>query len=436
MPITQVGATVSGTAVSGANVTLTLPAGMAENDMVLLVGGHALAHSATPADPPTTNGPSTGGYTAIVNSHTQNGAFDSITLGSWRKFMGATPDTSVVGLGDTLAADGTVYHAIVLRGVDLTTPVDATAAMVRPGGTSPPDCPSITVVTVGAWVFAIGGCAVNDATVTAPTGYTGLAWSSVVDTNLCGLGFAYKEATATGAEDPGAYADVGALTSPGGFTIAIRPASGSTPIAGDDTGSGADTATLTASQSATDTGAGTDSASSSAALTGSDTGAGADVASLVVDITATDTATGVDTAVVDAGGTTAKAGDDTATGVDTASVSRTGSTADTATASDAGSTAASLSATDTATAVDSAFVTVILAATDTASATDLATLANAVAASDLATALESASYVDPGVIITTPAARTLVVAAETRALVVPAEDRVLTVPPETRTLEA
>lgn len=228
MAITQVGATVSDALGSGADVTLTLPS-MLAGDVVVLIGGTS---NATSGPLPSTAGPSTAGYTQIILDHTDadtaTPSEDWCMFGAWYKVMGATPDTSVVGQGNGNASNATVYHAIVLRGVDTTTPVEAVSTMSRPGDSNPPNPPAVTVATVGAWVFACGAVPNLDATATAPTGYAGLAWAAGNDTNDISAGFAYKEATTTGSEDPGAFSGLDAPIelNPGAFTFAIKPAGG------------------------------------------------------------------------------------------------------------------------------------------------------------------------------------------------------------------
>ncbi len=67
--------------------------------------------------------------------------------------MGATPDT-VIGFNqaDTEDTCGVIQ---VWRGQDLTTPEDTTPTIAS-SGNGMPDSPSITTVTDGALVFAIG----------------------------------------------------------------------------------------------------------------------------------------------------------------------------------------------------------------------------------------------------------------------------------------
>lgn len=217
MAITQVGSTVSGTANNGGDVTLTLPT-MAEGDVVVVIGGYAQKPSTDPATPT--------GYTLVtVGSTVTNAANGYGRIGAWYKVQGPTPDANVTGAGFGSTSASTTYHAIVLRGVDTAAVVDVTSAVVANADPGAPDAPAVTVATIGAWVFAVGYANTTDDVVTGISGYTGLAWAAADDTHDCSLGFSYKEATATGTEDPAAYTDISGLN-PGAFTFAIKPAAG------------------------------------------------------------------------------------------------------------------------------------------------------------------------------------------------------------------
>jgi hypothetical protein len=198
--------------------------------------------------------------------------------------------------------------------------------------------------------------------------------------------------------DTGAGAETGSLAAAatGADTAASAEAS-SIGLGGiGDTGTGSDAGTLAAALAGADSAAAADSGSLAASPAATDTGAGADAATLVVNVTASDAAAGVDAATVDTGsGDASKTGSDTATGTEAGATAATTTAADTATATDTATVSAARTAADTATATESATVTVILAGSDVATATDLAALAVAVAAAELAATLEAASWTDP-----------------------------------------
>lgn len=246
MAIQQIGSTVTGAAGNGNNPVLTLPSGIQEGDVVVVIGGWA--QKATTGTP---EGPSEAGYTRIQwFSTVTTSATGWGWIGAWYKVMGPTPDSSVTGQALSVTSVSSVYHAVVLRGVDTTNVVDnQTTQFVANGATGTPDPPTVNVESVGAWVFACGFTSVVDATATAPTGYTGLAWGSQNDTYDTSLGFAIKQATAIGIEDPGAFSGLNSGENPGAFTFAIRPE----PVATETIITASDSAAITVSESVSTT---------------------------------------------------------------------------------------------------------------------------------------------------------------------------------------
>ncbi len=123
MAITIVGTPQAATGGNGSDVTLTFDGTPAEDDYVLLFGG-SHDEDGTPAV-----GPSTAGYTEEALRQDSNEVFSE---GLWGKFLGATPDTTVVGKGSGDTQELTAYFCWVLRGVDLTTPWTYTPEEVDP----------------------------------------------------------------------------------------------------------------------------------------------------------------------------------------------------------------------------------------------------------------------------------------------------------------
>ena len=201
----------TGSSGTGGNITLTLTAGIAQNDVVYVAFGIGSTTDKILAM-------TTAGYTKLAEVF-----ISGTNLAVFRKVMGATPDSQAVctGSGDAAEEAGAAFH--VWRGADTTTPEDATTTTAT-GTAAAPDSPSITTVTDAAIVLAIGANAINDASVrTAPTGY-GNAQSVAVNGNeLITVGMASKSVSPAGAENPAAWtawdtADWGAAT------VAIRPA--------------------------------------------------------------------------------------------------------------------------------------------------------------------------------------------------------------------
>ena len=217
MAITIVGTAQIGTNGNGGDVTLTFDVAPVEGDMVLVLGGHGNQNLGTGPI-----GPSTAGYTQRALYHSN---VIEVSNGVWTKFMGATPDATVVCQGSGVIEDGVVYASIVLRGVDPTTPLDAviveTSELV--GGISTDvDLDAITTVTDGAWV--IGGWNHRSTGLfSGPTGYSNFVFDTVVDTNRLSGALATIEVATAGVEDPPVFS--GNRSDPWyGYTVAIRPA--------------------------------------------------------------------------------------------------------------------------------------------------------------------------------------------------------------------
>jgi len=209
MAIAIVGTPRVGSQASGANVTLIFDVAPQENDLVLVCGGHG--------SDAVSIGPSTAGYTAIA-THTA-----SPKGGIWRKFMGSTPDTQVVCIGGGDAQDAVAYGSIVLRGVDLTTPLDVAHTVAGPSSVANPDPPSIEPVTNGVWIVAAYWEQGRDVSASSgPSGYSNFASIGQIDTNRFGVGLATKFLATAAPEDPGVFTLGTALTWYT-VTLALRP---------------------------------------------------------------------------------------------------------------------------------------------------------------------------------------------------------------------
>jgi hypothetical protein len=207
MAITFVGSTTI-----QSNGSLSLPGGMQENDIVILLQA---SDSGTPAVP--------SGYTSIFSDA---GGAPSCSIS--RKFMGSTPDTSVT-ISDWSGANQEAAIAYVMRGVNTTTPIDV-AAVSAANGTGNPNPPSTSTVTAGAAVLACGFLDDDNATVSALSGYSDLAqvFTNAAAGATCTLMVSWKEIASPGAEDPGTYSTTGDDAWVG-VTFALRPAAAARP---------------------------------------------------------------------------------------------------------------------------------------------------------------------------------------------------------------
>lgn len=209
MTISIVGVGQGGNNINGGDVTLTFNVAPIAGDVVYVFGGHGAATN--------TIGPSTAGYTALVSDTSTTCKF-----GVWRKVMGSSPDTTVVCQGGGNAADAVAYCSLVLRGVDTSTPEDATTTTAT-GSSTNPDPPSITTVKSGAWVLALSSSVVNDTTPGTITNYVNTVSSTATDTNPFTTAGATRSIAAPGAENPAAWS----TWSTGVWfaaSVAVRPA--------------------------------------------------------------------------------------------------------------------------------------------------------------------------------------------------------------------
>lgn len=222
MAITLVG-TASASTINDTNVTVTLPVGTTTDDVV-----YAAFCFGDPTDRDV--GIVTSGYTELADLFANDNR--DINFAVYRKVMGGTPDTTVEF--DTPTATGNIAAAgavVVLRGVDTTTPEDATTTTATGIDGSQVDPPSITTATNGAWVIAAAGWT-NLAVPTAPSGYSNLIEDSGDDAQDANIMMATKEIATAGAENPGVFGNtVGAGTDAWcAVTIAVKPSGGAAAV--------------------------------------------------------------------------------------------------------------------------------------------------------------------------------------------------------------
>lgn len=194
----------------GANHDVTLPGPPAADDIVIF---------ACVNDAAITPGLQTSGYTDIHTGATALPGFES----GFKK-MGGTPDT-IITFNQTFTADSTTGVLQVWRGQDLTTPEDTTPT-TDSAGSGMPDSPSITTITDGALVFAIGFLDDENiaSSVTVPSGYGDLLANDVsVFVGNATVMIASKEVASAGAEDPAVFGGSG-TNDWVSATFALRPA--------------------------------------------------------------------------------------------------------------------------------------------------------------------------------------------------------------------
>lgn len=205
---------------ANSDLTVTLPGGMAQNDVVYAAYG-VIDNTNTDRNCATV----TSGYTELADLFAND--TNDTNLGVYRKVQGGSPDSTVVFSGVGIATWGIWGAVEVLIDVDTTTPEDATTTTATGTNSGTPDPPSITTVTNNAWVVAIGASGENapGAPVTVPTNYTNLEddWSAAGYGRIM---MATRLIAGAGAENPGTFGGIGAS---GNYswcaaTVAVRPA--------------------------------------------------------------------------------------------------------------------------------------------------------------------------------------------------------------------
>jgi len=161
------------------------------------------------------------GYTVNADLYANDG-LDS-NLGVFYKIMGSTPDTSVSISSGLTKLQWLVY---VFRGVNTTTPLDATTTTNTRIDSADGLSPSITTVTANAMVLSAYGTGDFNSLTAAPSGYT------VETGGLSGygrIGVGYKLKATAGLESPSAWdhSATSTLNSSCTATVALRPAGAS-----------------------------------------------------------------------------------------------------------------------------------------------------------------------------------------------------------------
>lgn len=210
MAISLVGSGLSGVNTNGGNVTISIPStfGVAQNDVIVVIGGHGNTGTA----------PSVSGFTSLLTDDNGNAALNA----AWKR-MSSAPDTSITCNGGGDANDAVSYVALIFRGVNSGTAIDASAVSAHV--TSDPNSPSITTVTDNAAVISGFVSETNfSATVNPPTGYGNRVFANISDARPVTSGAAWKLVPTAGAENPGVWdTSVSPTASNVSVTVALRP---------------------------------------------------------------------------------------------------------------------------------------------------------------------------------------------------------------------
>lgn len=188
--------------------TITFPVTPAIGDVVYVFGGTTLG--AIPISI------ATPGYTELATVSM------SVTSKLFRKVLNAVETTVTTGVN--YSGYVTMIGAIVLRGVNTTTPEDATVTT----SSSPTLTPPITTVNANSWVLAIqmGGSTSPSPATAGPAGYSNFAAAATGIGSTSGNSLDFAAATklvaTAGVEDPGNFTHTYDLAH--NYTVAVRKA--------------------------------------------------------------------------------------------------------------------------------------------------------------------------------------------------------------------
>lgn len=154
---------------------------------------------------------------------------DSFDCQLWARYkiMTSTPDTSINVSGTGNVTDATGYAVQVWRNINTTTPMDVTPTTATGLNTPQADPPSITPVTSGAIIIAMGGGGGGTlADYTTPGSVTHFyqGWGADTQDGVAGI-YSYESWT-SGAYNPPTFGGGGGASTSAwaACTIALRPA--------------------------------------------------------------------------------------------------------------------------------------------------------------------------------------------------------------------
>lgn len=215
-PISFVGSDTSTSAT--ANLTLDVPAGTQEGDLLIAV-------TINENDSPTTTWTAPAGWHLLVDRQGTGGTPTTPpSTWVWYRIAGASEPASYTWVNS--ASDrGLMGASLSYRGVDVVTPFDTTPTTAT-GSTGVPDPASITTLTPNAQVVAVG---FNDNDNVTYTGYSS-GYTTRVDSfqndsgtgNGATLGIIDRSVASAGAEDPSAWTSA-ETEEWGAITLALRP---------------------------------------------------------------------------------------------------------------------------------------------------------------------------------------------------------------------
>jgi hypothetical protein len=163
------------------------------------------------------------GYTLIGSELYSNDIIDT-NLRVAYKFVSGDVSTTFGPTGATTAAGAMAVYCF--RGVSQSTPLDVSVTTATGADSANANPPSITPVTAGAFIVAVGGCGIETASAFTSPDLQGFLTVAQSDSDSTAIGIGHKDDWTSGAFDPGAWTNAASngAASWAAITIALRPA--------------------------------------------------------------------------------------------------------------------------------------------------------------------------------------------------------------------
>jgi hypothetical protein len=217
--ITFVASTTQVNGAAGTSLVTNVPAGVRDGDLLIAVIGFQNSTTGTWTPP--------AGWTSVIENQLASSSGVADTAPRVSVFLRVADNEPASYTWTASTSDGLSGFCLAYRGEDLTTPQDATRTVAIGAALGAPNPASITTVTNGAVVVAIGWADDDTGFSGLSSGYTSRIASTTQAPIGVGNGATYAICDLTvataGATDPGAFT----TTDPeqwGAITLAIRPA--------------------------------------------------------------------------------------------------------------------------------------------------------------------------------------------------------------------
>lgn len=232
MAITHVGVGAQAASTTSP-ISVPLPAGIAENDLLWMIVAGRPAEALGSNDTVTIDAGAAGWAQLGATSYQLTPAATELSVQVWTKLAGGSEADPSLGIGTSLAQSSSGFSGQIgaSRGVDLSTPSDATP-VTSGSGAAPTWTPTgIATITNAAVVLSIVASADDNAlALNVDQGFTAVMSGADYDTNVGSdhaVAVAYKEIVSPGLVTMPEWVEtVNGNDAWAGITIALQPAGG------------------------------------------------------------------------------------------------------------------------------------------------------------------------------------------------------------------